>query len=142
MDRLNIGESMLKLSLLLGAALFVLALTNELWAQEAGTGPDQDPKNPPYPGESHIVFQWNYSCPAGAPCSFTCLGASGANALINLNVYLGTVPTGMDRPTIALFYDFATRSIPHGNGFSISSGMSILSCQVNGMRLDYSGPPK
>jgi len=42
----------------------------------------------------------------------------------------------------AVFYEFNTRVFPHASGFSISTGLSSLSCQVNGMTLDYSGPPK
>ena len=31
---------------------------------------------------------------------------------------------------------------PRGNGFSISTGIGVLGCQVNGMKLEYSGPPR
>jgi hypothetical protein len=48
----------------------------------------------------------------------------------------------MDAKSLALFYDFATQFIPRGNGFSVGGEDAILSCQVSGMRLDYSGPPK
>ena len=36
---------------------------------------------------------------------------------------------------------FLRKRFQHGNGFSISTGLSMLSCQVNGLTLDYSGPP-
>ena len=35
-----------------------------------------------------------------------------------------------------------TVQIPRANGFSLTTGISTLSCQVNGMDLDYSGPRK
>ena len=36
----------------------------------------------------------------------------------------------------------AKLQIPRANGFSLTTGISTLSCQVNGMDLDYSGPRK
>jgi hypothetical protein len=126
-----------KLSLLFGIVLF-LCQPNWLWAEEPNTALD----NPPYPGESHISFQWNYSCPGGGACSFRCPGPGGASSVKTLDIYLGTMPTGTDQHNLALFYNFATQFVPRGNGFSVSNGISTLSCQVNGMRLDYSGPPK
>jgi len=32
--------------------------------------------------------------------------------------------------------------MPRGNGFVINTGLSTLACQVNGMTLEYSGPPE
>jgi len=40
-----------------------------------------------------------------------------------------------------MFYEFSTMEIARGNGFSIAAGLGTLSCQVVGMKLDYSGPP-
>ena len=34
------------------------------------------------------------------------------------------------------------RENSRANGFSISTGLNTLSCQVNGLTLDYSGPPR
>jgi hypothetical protein len=62
--------------------------------------------------------------------------------VIKLNIYLGTISVGSNQNAPAVFYDYATREIPYGNGFSISVGLSTLSCQVSGMTLDYSGPLK
>jgi hypothetical protein len=59
-----------------------------------------------------------------------------------LNMYLGTIPVGSNQNAPAVFYDFSTREYSYANGFSISVGLSTLSCQVSGMTLDYSGPPK
>jgi hypothetical protein len=49
---------------------------------------------------------------------------------------------GTDENAYALFYDFSTVEFPRGNGFVVAAGLSSLSCQVNGMTLDYSGQPK
>ena len=38
-----------------------------------------------------------------------------------------------------MFYEFSTAQIPRANGFSLTTGISTISCQVNGMELDYSG---
>jgi hypothetical protein len=107
--------------------------TASSWAQNEG---------PPYPGGADITFQWDYSCPTGKACSFSCPGAGGASSVTKLSIYLGTIPVGSTQNAEAVFYEFSTRDIPRGNGFSINTGISTLSCQVNGMKLDYSGPPK
>ena len=95
---------------------------------------------PAYPGESEITFQWDYSSPKGTG-SFSCPDG-GASHVTNLTIYLGTIPVGSLRHTPAMLYNFSTRELPSGNGFVVSTGLSTLSCQVNGMTLDYSGPPR
>lgn len=95
---------------------------------------------PPYPGESEITFQWDYSSPSGTG-SFTCPDG-GASHVTKLTIYLGTIPVGSRRDTPSLLYNFSTIEVSNGNGFIVSSGLSTLSCQVNGMTMDYSGPPK
>jgi hypothetical protein len=57
-------------------------------------------------------------------------------------MYLGTIPLGRAQHAAGVFYEFSTAEIPRANGFSISAGLSALSCQINGMKLDYSGAPK
>ena len=99
-------------------------------------------ENPPYPGDSQITFEWNYSCPTDQPCTFTCPGGTGGSKVTKLNIYLGSIPIGGNQRTAAIFYNFSTQYFPHSNGFILSSGIGVLGCQVNGMRLDYSGPPK
>jgi hypothetical protein len=42
----------------------------------------------------------------------------------------------------AIFYNYSTVEVPSGSGFAINTGLGALSCQVNGMTLDYFGPPK
>src|SRR5215468_7548202 len=106
-------------TLILGT-LFAGLLMNSAWAQNK----DEPPTGrPPYPGGSEITFQWNYSCPSGQNCSFTCAapsrggmsgaggmgeasgvsaasgmggasGASGASHTTKLAIYLGTIPVG------------------------------------------------
>jgi hypothetical protein len=115
-----------------------LLIATSTWAQ----GPVVSQSNPSYPAELQVTFQWNYSCPAGVACMFRCSGAGYAEHVSQLDVYLGTLPidnAGQRAP--AIFYDFSTREFPHGNGFSISTGVNNLSCQVTGLSVDYSGPP-
>jgi hypothetical protein len=119
--------------------LFAGVLLNSSWAQNRD---DTGAAGPPYPGGSEITFQWDYSCTSGKDCSFTCMGTGGASHVTKLSIYLGTIPVGSNQKTPAMIYDFSTREIPRGNGFSVSTGISTLSCQVNGLTLDYSGPPR
>jgi hypothetical protein len=128
-------------ALVLGTLLF--ATLNSARAQETGALPAGKP-NPPYPGESEITFQWNYVCPIEKPCTFTCRGAGGGGGsdhVTRLDIYLGTLPFNGDERAGAIFYDFSSREFPHSAGFAISTGINSLSCQINGMTLDYSGPP-
>ena len=46
------------------------------------------------------------------------------------------------KSAFGVFYKFSTLQVPRANGFSLTTGISTLSCQVNGMDLDYSGPRK
>ena len=64
--------------------------------------------------------------------------------MTKLTLQLGSIPLGGDQKEKAfgIFYKFSTVQIPRANGFSITTGISTLSCQVNGMDLDYSGPRK
>ena len=87
---------------------------------------------PAYPAESDITFQWTYSCPT-SKCAFSCPGAGRASHVTKLTIFMGRM---------ALFYEYSTMDIPQGNGFSINTGLGRLACQVSGMKLDYSGPPK
>jgi hypothetical protein len=110
------------------------------WAQDKAESPTLVP---PYMAGAEITSQLNYSCPSNTACSFTCPGVVGAGAdhVTRLTIYLGTMPLGNDQDAPALFYDFSTRERPNSSGFSISAGLSALSCQVNGLRLDYAGRP-
>jgi hypothetical protein len=124
-------------ALILGI-LFAGVLMNSSGAQEKNR---PDASGPPYPAGSGITFQSDYSCPSDRECSFTC-GTGGASHVTSLSVYLGTMPVGTDQKNSALLYDFTTREHRRGNGFNISTGINTLSCQVNGLTVDYSGPPR
>ena len=95
----------------------------------------------PYPAESDITSQWTYSCPS-SKCAFSCPGAGGASHVTKLTIFMGRMRIGSDQNPFALFYEYSTKYIPRGNGFTIDTGLGTLACQVSGMKLDYSGPPK
>ena len=96
----------------------------------------------PYLGASEVAFEWQYSCTGGKACSFTCPGSGGASNVTALTLQLGTIPLSGNQRAFGIFYKFSTVQIPRANGFSLTTGISTLSCQVNGMDLDYSGPRK
>ena len=93
-------------------------------------------------GASEVAFEWQYSCSGGKACSFTCPGSGGASNVTALTLQLGTIPLSGNQRAFGIFYKFSTMQISRANGFSITTGISTLSCQVNGMDLDYSGPRK
>ena len=126
-------------ALFVGVLLFVGPFLSTSWAQNKTEPTDGGPL---FPGTSQITFQWDYSCPAGKACSFICLGGAGASHVIKLRMYLGTIPVGSTQNAPAVIYDFSTIEIPNARGFSVSVGLGTLSCQVNGMTSDYSGPPR
>jgi hypothetical protein len=128
-----VASSHLRLSV---ALLFAVQLMNPSWAQ---IGESQVTK-PSYPDGFEITNQWDYSCRRTA-CSFNCPGQVAANQVTRLTIYLGTIPFDNRGNSPALFYEFATR-YTSGNGFIISAGLSTFSCHVNGMTIDYSGPPR
>jgi hypothetical protein len=126
-------------ALLLGMLALVGAFPSAAWAQDR-TAPTET--GPPFPGKSQMTFQWDYSCPGGRVCSFDCPTGGSASHVTKLSMYLGTIPVGSDQKAPAVFYDFSTVEIPHSSGFIIGVGLGALSCQVNGLTLDYAGPPK
>jgi len=93
-------------------------------------------------GASEVAFEWQYSCSSGKACSFSCPGSGGASNVTKLTLQLGSIPLGGNQRAFGVFYKFSTAQIPRANGFSLTTGISTLSCQVNGMELDYSGPRK
>jgi hypothetical protein len=92
-----------------------------------------------YPGGLENAFEWRYSCADGRNCSFSCPGSGGASHVTKLAIHLGTIRFGT-QDVGGIFYEFSTLEIPRGNGFNVTTGLSTVSCQVNGMNLDYSGP--
>ena len=134
-------------ALLLGTLLFAGPFLSMSWPQNslAQNSSAQDKTEPtrtglPFPF-TKTTFQWDYSCPAGIGCSLACPGGESSH-VIKLSLYLGTVSFDGSENAPAMFYEFVTREFPHASGFSISARLSSLSCQVNGMTLDYSGPSK
>ena len=113
-------------------------LVQTLSAQDAKRSGDAAP----YLGASEVAFEWQYSCNNGKACSFSCPGSGGASSVTKLTLQLGSIPLGGDQKAFGVFYKFSTMQIPRANGFSLTTGISTLSCQVNGMDLDYSGPRK
>jgi len=61
-------------AVLFGTLLFVGPFLSLSWAQNK-TEPTE--AGPPYPAASKMTFQWDYSCPGGRDCSFTCPGGGG-----------------------------------------------------------------
>jgi len=111
-------------------------------------------------------YEWIYSCPSSKGCAFSCpTGAVGATAAVGaattamgrvmgstggtmaathvtkLTIHLRRLRIDNQR-TQAMFYDYSTIEVPSGSGFALNTGLGTLSCQVNGMTLDYFGPPK
>jgi hypothetical protein len=123
-------------ALFVGAALLVVCPSVSLPAQDGGRlGPGRS-----HPRGLDVASEWQYSCPSGKGCSFICAGSGGASNVTQLSIYLGTIPLGSTEHAFGVFYEFSTLQIPRANGFALTTGISTLSCQVNGMNLDYSGP--
>jgi len=123
-------------ALILGSFLLVGGpLMQSVYAQDVKRSQDA-------PGASEVTFEWQYSCPSGKACSFNCPGSGGASSVTKLTLQLGSIPIGGDQRAFGVFYKFSTLQVPRANGFSLTTGISTLSCQVNGMDLDYSGPRK
>jgi hypothetical protein len=123
-------------ALSLGILMFAFQSLNVCWAQNKAD-------EPAFPFTKSI-FRWDYSCPTGVNCTFSCPGQATAAAdhLSKLRLYLGTISIDGGQAVPAVFYEFSTREFPHASGFGIGSGLSILSCRALGMVLDHSGPPK
>jgi hypothetical protein len=134
-------EAAMSRAQVLGVLLLAGQIINPSLAQERGKLPSSAESLPPYPNGSNITFEMNYSCTNSRVCAFNCPGAGGENYAKQLTIYLGTIPIGVNQQS-AIFYRFSTSEYSQGNGFSISAGLSVLACQVNGMALDYSGPPQ
>ena len=125
-------------ALFFGTLLLVGPFLSMSWAQNKTEPTNTGPRHP-----RTLPFQWEYSCPGGKDCSFICTGAGGrATHVIWLRINLETITVEGSQNAPAVFYDFSTVEIPQASGFIISAELSTLACQVNGLMLDYSGPPK
>jgi len=123
--------------------LAACCLANAVRAQDNVVSAVPVSPNLAYPAGSEVTFEWSYSCRNTRPCSFSCAGSGSANSVTALRIYLGTIPIGNGQKHPALIYFYSTTTVPRNDGFRISGGNQIsLSCDVSGMTLDYSGPPK
>jgi hypothetical protein len=119
---------------------------------------------PVAPGSADADLEWIYSCPSSRGCAFNCpTGVGGATAatgetttatgrattpgtmaathVTKLTIHLRRLRIDNEQAQ-AIFYDYSTMEVPSGSGFAINTGLGALSCQVNGMTLDYFGPAK
>jgi hypothetical protein len=76
-----------------------------------------------------------------AATSFASTKHAVASHVTKLSIHLMTIPLGA-KSVAGIFYEYSTVEIPRANGFNITTGISTLACQVQGMTLDYSGLPK
>jgi hypothetical protein len=129
------GASNRFIGLVLGGVLVCGSLVGSLRAQD-GKRVEVDS-----PSGLETAFEWQYSCANGRGCSFSCSGSGGASNVTKLSMHLMTIPLGA-KSVAGIFYEYSTVEIPRANGFNITTGLSKLACQVNGMNLDYSGLPK
>ena len=95
---------------------------------------------PVAPGPVDADLEWIYSCPSSKGCAFSCPGAGAATHVTKLTIHLRRLRIDNEN-ALALFYNYSTMEFPSGGGFTINTGLGTLSCQVNGMKLDYFGPP-
>jgi hypothetical protein len=135
---------MAKLPLLFAIALFSCPMMNSLSAQERAAPSDPYSQLRPYPDDAQVTYHWSYSCPNRGGCTFLCpgagMGGAGASRVKRLDIYLGKIPGDAD--SHALYYSFATEYSPTAYGFALGGKLTSLACQIVGMTLDYSGPPK
>ena len=114
---------------------------------------------PAMPGPADADLEWVYSCPSSKGCAFSCPtgaggvlaatggtmaatgGAMAATHVTKLTIQLRRLRIDNEQAQ-AIFYDYSTMEFPSGSGFAISTGLGALSCQVNGMTLDYFGPSR
>lgn len=96
----------------------------------------QDNKRPIYPKGFEATSEWQYSCPDGKGCSFSCPGSGGANNVTRLSIFLGSVPIGKNGNSAGIFYTFTGTQTLRGSGFAVTTGIGVLACQVQGMTLD------
>ena len=104
-----------------------------------------EPPNQPFPSAFKPSFQWNYVCPrenAAAGCSLACPPNAAIGSVMAAQIWLGANDFG-NGSIPAIYYYFAYfngREKLVGAGFAHST--RTLSCQVVGLKVSYSGPPK
>jgi hypothetical protein len=109
------------------------------------TVPLPEPPNQLFPSTFKPSFQWNYVCPrenAAAGCSLACSPNAAIGSVMAAQIWQGINDLG-NAPMPAIYYYFAYfngREKLVGAGFAQST--RNLSCQVVGLNVSYSGPPK
>jgi hypothetical protein len=123
------------------------------WAQDRpatnprareNTVPLPEPPNQPFPSTFRPVFQWNYVCQRenAAGCSLACPPNAAISSVAAAQVWLGTSDLGNVSSQAIYYY------ITYFNGREMMVGAGLvhstrsLSCQVIGLKVGYSGPPK
>ena len=111
----------------------------------ANAVPLPEPPNQVFPSTFKPTFQWNYVCPrenAAAGCSLACPPNAAIGSVVAAQIWLGTNDLG-NASIPAIYYYFVYfngREKLVGAGFAHST--RTLSCQVVGLKVSYSGPPK
>ena len=137
---------LLLLSVMTGwSAPSALAQNRPATNPSANTVPLPEPPNQAFPSTFKPSFQWNYVCPrenAAAGCSLSCPPNAAIGSVMAAQIWLGTNDLG-NASIPAIYYYFAYfngREKLVGAGFAHST--RNLSCQVVGLNVSYSGPPK
>jgi hypothetical protein len=137
---------LLLLSVMTGwSAPSALAQNRPATNPSANTVPLPEPPNQAFPSTFKPSFQWNYVCPrenAAAGCSLACPPNAAIGSVMAAQIWLGTNDLG-NASIPAIYYYFAYfngREKLVGAGFAHST--RTLSCQVVGLNVSYSGPPK
>jgi hypothetical protein len=103
-----------------------------------------EPPNQPFPSTFKPSFQWSYICPreSAAGCSLACVPNAAISSVVATQIWLGTNDLGnASMPAIFYYFIYYTgKERLAGTGFVHST--RNLSCQVVGMKVSYSGPPK
>jgi hypothetical protein len=103
-----------------------------------------EPPNQPFPSTFHPIFQWNYVCQRqnAAGCSLACPPNAAISSVAAAQVWLGTTELGNVSAQAIYYYlsFFNGREMMAGAGLVHSN--RTLSCQVIGLKVGYSGPPK
>ena len=128
--------------LFLTLSLFALLNTAALAQPRPETPPVNAPKltpKMPFPPGVRAV-QWEYACPNsdGAECSIKC-GAE-KRSVVFFQLVLGSI--SIANQEIPAYFYAGTASDGGSLPFSGFSQERDFSCEVSGMRLSYSGPPR
>ena len=135
------------------SVLLLLSVTAG-WAASSALAQDRPPPNPSmlpeppnqfFPSTFKPSFQWSYICAresAAAGCSLACVPNAAISSVVAAQIWLGTNDlSNASMPAIFYYFIyFNGRERLTGTGFVHST--RNLSCQVVGMKVSYSGPPK